>query len=206
MAVAKSPFVVLRDFISPKQCEQFCDLVNFFEPDYDAKGKPLKMFKHEEKVEQVIFDKLQDIIPVLEDYYDIKYKGTEHIMVEWFAEGASGNPTCENSYYLRKKWVRSLPRDLTGILFFSDYQDSPAFDSEYEVYGGKLEFPQHNFGFNPERGTLVIYPSVPHFINATAEVKAGELYQARIHICAQQPFLYDPSKFPGDYRTWFANL
>lgn len=205
MAVAKSPFRIFEHFISPKVCEQISDAIGFTDPDTDVTGKPIKMIKHNALLEEVVYTRLLSIIPDLEQYYGIEYKGTEQIMVEWFCEGVTGNPTCDNSQYLRKKWVRTLPRDLTGILFMSDYQDSSDFDSQYEVYGGKLEFPQHGFGFNPTRGTLVVYPSVPHFINATSEIKAGELYQARIHIAATAPFLYDPNKFPGTYKDWFAD-
>ena len=206
MAIAKSPFKIYRDFLSPKFCEQFCDTLGFTDPDCDAENNPIKMIKHNAMIEEIIYARLQPLIPDLEKYYGIQYKGTEHIMVEWFAEGVIGKPQCENSQYLNKKWVRTLPRDLTAILFFSDYQNTPNFDSDYEVYGGKLEFPQHGFGFNPERGTLIVYPSVPHFINATAEIMAGELYQARIHIAATVPFLYDPNHFSGNYTNWFQDL
>lgn len=206
MAVPKSPFKIYRNFLSPKICEFITDSIAFTDADTDKEGKPLKMFKHNEDAEDFIYDRILAIVPELEQYYGIQYKGTEEVMVEWFSEGVTGKPQCENSMYLRKKWVRSLSRDLSAILFLSDYQDTPNFDSDYEVYGGKLEFPQHGFGFNPERGTLIVYPSVPHFINATAQIKAGELYQARVHIAAKAPFLYDPNQFPGDYKTWFAGL
>lgn len=206
MAVAKSPFKVYQKFLSPKTCEQFCDAINFTDADTDVEGKPIKMVKHNAMIEELIYARIQTIVPELEKYYNIQYKGTEQIMVEWYSEGVTGKPQCENSHYLRKKWVRTIPRDLTAVLFFSDFQDQPPLDSDYEVYGGKLEFPQHNFGFNPQRGTLVVYPSVPHFINATAEIKAGELYQARIHLSATTPFLYNPEQFPGDYTNWFNDL
>lgn len=206
MAVAKSPFKIYRQFLSPKICEHICDNLAFSYPDVDTENKPTKMVKHSEYAEKAIFQRLQPLVSDLEQYYNIEYKGTEQIMVEWFSEGVTGKPQCENSHYLKQKWVRTLPRDLTAIVFLSDYQNDANFDSDYEVYGGKLEFPQHGFGFNPERGTMIIYPSVPHFINATAEIKAGELYQARVHIAAKTPFLYDPNKFPGDYRTWFKGL
>lgn len=206
MAVPRSPFKIYRQFLSPKYCEFITDTIAFTDPDVDKDGKPLRMFKHNEDAEDLIHDRLLLLVPELEKYYGIEYKGTEEIMIEWFSDGVTGKPQCENSQYLRKKWVRTLSRDLSAVLFLSDHQDTPNFDSDYEVYGGKLEFPQHGFGFNPERGTLIVYPSVPHFINATAEVKAGELYQARIHIAAKAPFLYDPSQFPGDYKTWFKGL
>lgn len=206
MATAKSPFKIYRNFLSPKLCERYCDKIAFTEPDVDEDDYPVRMFKHDAEVEENIFDRLQLIIPELEAHYTLQYKGTEEIMVEWYSHGVRGKTQCENSHYLKKKWVRTASRDLTGVLFMSDFNDSDSFDSDYEVYGGKLEFPQHNFGFNPERGTLVVYPSCPHFINATADIKAGELYQARIHIAATTPFLYDPKQFPGDYTSWFQGV
>jgi hypothetical protein len=207
MASPKSPFKIYRNFLSPKLCEQFCDKIGFTDPDFDTATKqPLKMVKFDDDIQLAIYSRLQMLVPELEKYYDFEYAGTEQIMVEWYAEGVTGKPTCDNSNYVGKKWLRTKERDFTGIVFFSDYQDQPAFDSDYEVYGGKLEFPQHGFGFNPERGTLIVYPSVPHFINATAKINAGELYQARVHIAGKTPYLYDPTKFPGDYRSWFAGL
>ena len=155
----------------------------------------------------MIFERLQPFVPNIEQYYNIKYKGTEVIDFEWFPEGSVGEAQCENSQFTpAKKWLRNRDRDLSAILFLVDYQDQAPFDSEFEVSGGKLEFAQHDFGFVPERGTLIMFPSVPHFINATAEVLAGDLYQARFHIGAMAPFLYDPQDFPGNYTNWFSHL
>lgn len=206
MAVAKSPFKIYRQFISPKLCDTFIDRINFFHPDVDSTGNPVKMFKFDEEIQETIYTRLMFIVPELEQYYDCKYQGTEEILTEWFDVGTIGKPQCENSHFLKNKWIRSRTRDLSAILFMCDYQNAPNFDSDYEVYGGKLEFPQHKFSFNPERGTLIVYPSDPHFINATSLVQAGELYQARIHIATKTPYLYDPSKFPGDFQTWFSGL
>ncbi len=206
MAIAKSPFKVYRNFLSPKICEQFCDTVGFTDADIDKDEKPIMMFKHNPMIEEIIFAKIQNIVPDLEKWYGVTYKGTERIHVEWYDEGVTGKPRCENSMYLKKAWVRTFSRDLSAILFFNDYQDVSPFDNDYEVYGGKLEFPQHAFSFNPTRGCLIVYPSVPHFINLTGEIKAGELYQARIHMSATLPFLYNPDKFPGNYLSWFNDL
>lgn len=137
------------------------------------------------------------------EHYGIEYKGTEPIKFEWYPPGASKPLHAENSEFIKEKWLRVRACDLTAVLFLSDYQNSPAFDQEYEVYGGKLEFPQHQFGFNPNRGTLVVFPSAPHFINQSTTVLAGDLYQARINIVAKAPYLYDPTKFPGNYTVWF---
>jgi len=207
MAVPKSPFTIVRDFLSPLLCEQFCDKIGFTEPDVDAKtNKPLRMLKFDDDIQTIIYSKLINLMPAIEKYYDFEYRGTERMMVKWYTEGVIPITSCENSTYLKKKWIRSRDRDFTGIVFLSDYQENENFDSDYEVYGGKLEFPQHKFGVNPERGTLILFPSVPHFINATANIHAGELYQVRFHIAAKEPYLYNPENFPGDYRSWFAGL
>jgi len=202
---AKSPFYVLTNFLSAKQCEYFSDEVALEFPDTDVDGKPIRMFRFNEELQETVFNKLQTIVPVLEKYYEFDYMGTEQIMAEWYPDQSTSEPQCENSMYLRKKWVRTKTRDITGVLFLSDYQDVVPFDSDYEVYGGKLEFPQHGFGFNPNRGTIVFFPSGPHFINLISPVLAGELYLARVQIAAKKPYLYDPTKFPGNFKNWFQD-
>lgn len=207
MPASKSPFVVIEEFMSPKVCEQVVDMLGFYTPDTNTSGEPIKMFRYKEDAEMIVFEHLQPIIPKLMEYYGTAgYQGTETIQFECFSEGITPEPVCENSDFLKtkKKWMRTKNRDLSAILFLCDYNDDPPFDSDYECYGGKLEFPQHGFSFNPQRGTLVVYPSVPHFINATSMVLLGEMIQARIHMATQMPFLYDPLQFPGDFRTWFA--
>ena len=74
------------------------------------------------------------------------------------------------------------------------------------MYGGKLEFPQWGFGFNPQRGTMIVFPSGPHFINATTKVLVGELYQVKIQMTAQVPLLFNPAEYPGDYKQWFREF
>ena len=206
MAIAKSPFLVLREFMSPKICEQLVDSLGFYTPDFDREGNPIKMYRYKESAEEIVYNHLQPVVPQIMDYYVTDYKGTETIQFEYFNVGITPEPICENSDYLRRKWVRTKDRDLTGILFQSDYNDQPPFDTDYECFGGKLEFPQHSFSFHPERGTMIVYPSDPHFINATSMVLEGELVQARIHMAAKLPYLYDPTEFPGDYTVWFKDL
>jgi len=126
--------------------------------------------------------------------------------IEWFPTSSTGSAVCENSHFLRGKWLRTKQRDLTGVLFLVDYQDEPPLAAEFEVYGGRLEFPQHGFGFNPKRGTLIVFPSDPHFINITTKVLIGDLFQARIQIAAKAPYIYNPQEFPGNYTRWFASL
>ena len=206
MAVARSPFVVIQNFLSPKLCETIIDNLGFYTPDKDETGAPMKMYRHHEGSQEVIFQRWISIVPNISTYYDVEYRGTESMVFEFFAPGTMSEPLCENSNYIHKKWTRMKDRDFTALVFLSDYNESEYFDSDFEVYGGKLEFPQHDFGFNPERGTLIVYPSCPHFINATAPVLAGELFQVRFHMATKLPYLYDPRLFPGDYRSWFTAL
>lgn len=201
--IAKSPFLVYLEFISPLLSEKVIDSLGVTTPDLDPKGTPIQMTRHHKPSEALIFERLSIIIPEVEKYYGIEYRGTEEMLFEWFPQGSHGDLRSENSNYLRKKWVRTKDRDISAILFLSDYNDNIPFESDYEVYGGKLEFSQHRFSFNPSRGTLVFFPSGPHFINATSLVQAGDLYQVRIHMAANMPYLYDPKKFPGDYKVWF---
>jgi hypothetical protein len=201
----KSPFYVIQEFISPLVCEDLVDDADFNHPDVDKDQKPVLTKKRSDIAEQVVFDRVRQVTPaILAHYGNLQYRGTERVSFEWIAAGCAGIAAhCENSERIERKWVRMHARDLTCVLFLSDLQDQPGFDDTYECYGGKLEFPQHYFGFNPQRGTLVVFPSEPHFINQTTPVVLGNLYQARFHIACQSPFLYNPKDFPGNYITWF---
>jgi hypothetical protein len=48
MATAKSPFIVMRGFLSPFQCEQSMDKLGFFSPDVDQNENPIKMMRHQD--------------------------------------------------------------------------------------------------------------------------------------------------------------
>lgn len=199
----KSPFLVFEEFLSPMMCEDVVDLVGFSDPDKDKDDKPVATFRTNETAETFIFNRLLTLVPDLEQYYGLEYKGTERIQFEWFPTGSVSTPRAENADYIQGKWLRTRSRDLTAVLFMSDYQDKVPFSAEFEAYGGKLEFPQHRFGFNPQRGTLIVFPSDPHFINLTSFVLAGDAYQARINIAAKVPYIYQPQQFQGNFTTWF---
>jgi len=201
----KSPFVVVQDFISPLLCERIIDATACFSPDTDIKGKPIRTVKHNQQAEQLLMDRLSELVPSLESHYGFDYKGTEPMNVEWFPEGSEGPVTCESSSFIKKKWVKTKDREFSGVIFLNDYQDRVPFDDTFEVYGGKLEFPQWGFGFNPQRGTLIIYPSGPHFINKTSPILVGDLYQVKIHMASHEPFLFNLKNFPGDYTNWFKD-
>jgi len=206
MTKPKSPFMVYRHLLSPKICETIVNNLEFYYPDVDINDKPIKMYRSNEHAQSLVWDRYEPLIDEIAKYYDFSYRGTEQMMFEYLAQGTRPDPICENSNYLKKKWVRTKDRDITCLIFLCDYNNQPPFDTDFETYGGKLEFPQHQFGFNPERGTMIVYPSGPHFINANAAVHIGDLIQVRFHIAAKLPYLYDPRQFPGNYQTWFKDL
>ncbi len=202
--MTKSPFLVFPEFISPLMCEELVDDMGFSVPDVDADMNPVLTKKTADHLDKLLYPRINSLIPTLEQHYTgFVYKGMERVTMEWIPESAQIDPACEAYEFLRKQWVQVRPRDLTAILFCTDYQDQPHFDREFEVYGGKVEFPQHAFGFNPQRGTLVVFPSGPHFINNTTNVMVGNAFQARIQLASQMPLIYDPRQYPGNYTTWF---
>jgi hypothetical protein len=203
---AKSPFYVVPDFISPLMCEDIVDALELTVPNTDKDGKEVATIKTSEIAEQIIYERMLQLIPDLEKYYNVLYKGMERVQFEWLPPESVGEMHCENSNFLRGKWLRTKQRDLSAILFLCDYQDTSQFEQEFEVYGGKLEFPQHKFGFNPTKGTLIVFPSDPHFINISTAVIVGDLYQARIQLAAQSPYIYQPVNFRGNYLSWFSPL
>ncbi len=202
----KSPFIVYQEFLSPLLCEEIIDEMDVTVPDTDPYGDPIPSIRHNKKSEKFIFDRLQQILGTIQEYYRVEYRGTEKMLFEWYPQGSTGKLTCDSCDFVGKKWVRTRDRDITAILFLTNYNETPSFDDTYEVYGGKLEFPTHNFGFNPERGTLILFPGTPHFINAVSPVQVGDLFQIRIHIATKTPFLYQPADYPGNFFSWFPNL
>lgn len=199
----KSPFFVVEDFLSPLMCEEIIDYCNFNVPDVNKEGKETRTTKSCALSEEIIFNRFAEYKNDIENRYQIEYRAMESPKFNWLPPDNSIAPHCENSKHINNKWVRVNHYDLSAVVFLSDYQDTPPLDQQYEVYGGKLEFPQHQFGFNPQRGTLIVYPSAPHFINCTTSVIVGDYFDARFHISAKQPFFYNPVDFPGNYLTWF---
>lgn len=200
----KSPFFIVKEFISPLQCEDIVERLNNNYPNTDVDDVPVKNIKYNNLTELRILPALEDILPKLENYYSFKTKGILPFKFEWYVEDFKVEPPQTLSYVYRKhKWTRVSEISFTGIIFLTDYNDKPPFDNDFEVYGGKLEFMTHRFGFNPQRGTLVCFPEGPNFINTTAQINAGELNQIRFHIVAETPYNYDPNNFPGNYKVWF---
>jgi hypothetical protein len=208
MSNVKSPFLVFQHAVPEATCLKLAAEVRVA-PTVDLEGEPQPMFRNHQAAEEVLFSYLKPIIPQAEAHFGVKYRGTESFIFEQFpvTNGKMAEqPHCENAVYKRKKWIRINDRDLTGVIWLKDFQAEPPFDLKKHVYGGKLEFPVYNFGFQPQIGTIVIYPACERFISLTTSVLVGELQVARFHICGEGLWLYQPDNFPGDFRTWFNEV
>lgn len=212
MSKVKSPFLVYQEFLSPKACQEILDMVKVEKATKGVDGYTTKLERFHNEAEDKIFAKFKPLVPEIEKHYNLKYKGTEHLLFQHFPEGMKGMaeaPHCENSQYLRKKWVKVKERDLTAILWLKDYNANVPLDTRTEVYGGKLEFPAYGFSLQPQRGTLIVYPAGPHFITATSPVLVGDAYAVRFHIAADSKeglWLYQPDQFPGKWADWFQEF
>lgn len=205
-AHVRSPFFVIENFLSPKTSDQIVDALNIQEPDTDAQGNPIRSIRFSHHCESIVFNRLDDIREEVEQYFDFEWKGTQAMTFEFYPEDCRDGlqPMCSNSVYSNRKWIRNKNIDFTGVIFLSDYNaGTDAFDPNFEVFGGKLQFPQHKFSFNPTRGSLVIFPGGPHFIHSTSSIQAGDLFMVRFHITAKVPWNYDPKMFPGNFSSWF---
>lgn len=196
-----SPFLVIEEFISPLLCEEIVDNSNWIEPNYNINDKPIKTEKSDSINEQILYNRLLGIIPTIESHFNVKYKGTQSITFEWVPQGANSLARYENCSILNNKLVRTKNIDFTAVLFLCDYTTENI--SEFECYGGKLEFPQFKFGFNPQKGTLIIFPSDVNFLNSTSQVLYGDLFQSRIQLTMTETFYFSINQFPGNYTNWF---
>lgn len=207
--MSRSPFVVVKDFLSPLTCEKILKDINVPIPDIDINGDPKKSEHFNLFWEQEIVERFREVIPTIEEQMDVTYRGLEKPIFQFYPENAKAPaeaPGCENSKYLRKKWVMHKDVDLVGFIWLKDYNDRVPLDDKFEVYGGRLEFPVHNFSLLPQRGSLVIFPAGPHFISLISHILVGDLYQIKLNVGVTEKdggrWFYDPKKFPGTWETW----
>ena len=100
LAPSKSPFFIAQDFISPLMCEWIVDSLGCYICDTDPEGKPLITTRRNEECQTVIFDKFLELIPTIEDYYNVEYKATEQALFQWRPEECIGDGIiCENSKF-----------------------------------------------------------------------------------------------------------
>lgn len=209
----RSPFLIVQDFLSPLTCEKIIEDNLVSAPDVDLNGNPKKLEHHILKWEKHIADSFRDLVPDLEERYDCSYRGLEKPLLQYYPENAKAPaepPGCENSKYVRKKWVMWKDVDLVGFVWLKDYHESVPLDPRHEVFGGKLEFPAYNFSLVPQRGTLVLFPAGPHFITVISPILLGELYQVKLNVCLSGKegtrWFYQPANFPGKWNDWLSEF
>jgi hypothetical protein len=207
----KSPFLIVKDLLSPLQCEDIVGRLKHTIPNYDQTGNPTITYKGNALSELRISSIFDSITPNIEKYYSFNLKTLTPFVFEWYPPGYIGQKaTCEGSVLLSKRgestiWQKVKDYDFSVLIFLNDYNDESNFDDDFEVRGGKFEFPTHDFGFNPSRGTSVIYPCCPNFINAISPVELGNLNVVRFNIIATEEYQYNPDNFPGGYMEWFPD-
>lgn len=209
----KSPFLIQQDFLSPLTCESIVKDIEIQQPDEDNNGDPIKTERHCLPWEQEIIERFRDLIPSIENRYDATYRGLEKPLFQFYPENSktpAEQPGCENSKYIRKKWVKVKDVDLTAFVWLKDYNDKVPLDPRHEVFGGKLEFPAYNFSLVPQRGTLVMMPAGPHFINTISPILLGSLYQIKLNVSLRAKdgsmWFYQPSNFPGRWTDWLSEF
>jgi len=215
----KSPFYVVQDFLSPKQCEEILHQYEVKTPNTNLVGDPIKLEKTMEpaKGQTLIMQKLREHIPLLETHYNAAYRGTESLVISHYPEfhkAPAQQAGCENSHYIKKKWLKVKDVDLTGIIWLKEYNGEVPLDPRHEVYGGKIEFPTYDFSLVPQRGSLVIFPAYPHFIHCISPILVGDLYQIKVNIALSAKngsmWLYQPKEFQANgtdfIGSWFKDF
>ena len=207
-----SPFIIEPDFLSPLLCEQICADIGSV-PNYDSNDKPTKLEKHLLQHEHIIAEKFKDFHDRIEKTYSCIYEGLQKPVFQLYSENAAKpaeEPGCENSKFLRRKWVMNKDVDLVGFIWLKDFNSNVPLDSEYEVYGGKLEFPAFNFSLVPQRGTLVLFPAGPHFITAISPILLGNLHQIKLNVNIKSEnggkWFYQPANHPGSWQQWLEEF
>lgn len=208
----KSPFLVVQDFLSPAVCEVIVKELHIDVADKE-KDKPLMMERQHPIIASEIAMTFQNHVSELENHYGVLYKGLEVPVFQFFPENPSAPAQaagCENSQFVKRKWVMTKDIDLVAYVWLKDYNETAPFDPDFEVYGGKMEFPVYDFSLVPQRGTMVIFPAGPHFIKLISPIMYGDLYQIKLNIKVSMPdgtrWLYQPNQFSGTYKDWFNDL
>lgn len=202
--IDKPPFLVLTDVISPMMAETITDCVHFNPPDELPDEKLSRVSVFDEDFDLKISTILESYLPKINNHFGVDIKTIEPISIEKIQTGAYIPIQNEGYELLENKWCKTKPWDFTAIIFLTSVTDDlSTFDDLSECYGGKLEFFNFRFGFNPMVGTMVVFPTDPRFCNATSLVSGGELFQIRCHLSCKQIYIHDPKNFPGTHLTWF---
>lgn len=214
MKQIRSPFLIHQDFLSPKMCDEIisANRIPSITPD-NASQDSGKTEKHLLTLKVPLWEMLTDdgVKTEVEERYSANVAKFEVPVLQHYPQNDAVQyaepPGCPAAKYVRRKWVKTKDADLVGYIWLKDFNDSMPLDREFEIYGGRLEFPQFDFSLVPQRGTLVIFPATPNFITLVSPIFVGDLYQIRFLMKLapkdESSWFYQPSDFPGTYQEWF---
>ena len=202
----KSPFLIIENFYSPLECENIVSLVDTSTPNMENRKKVKSVYTHGLTTSRV-WNRFSEYITDIEDYFNIEIDSASAVDVEIYpANSILEDFHCDNSIYKDGKWKLFNKKDFTCILFLKDHSTDEQFDPLFECYGGQLEIKNHQFSFNPQRGSMVIFPSNQYFIYRTLAPKFGDFLQAKFFITCPERFVYDKNQYAGNYKVWFDSL
>jgi hypothetical protein len=203
----KSPFLILKDFISPLDCENILDTFGTHYPDTNENNVDIKTILAHPLYENRMWQVLSKYFDYIENYYSVEVDSVSKMDVEWYPARSVQEPShCDNSIYSNKKWKRVIDYDFTVIIFLKDFNNNRNFDDDFECYGGQLEFLNHQFSINPVRGTAIVFPSNQHFLHSTKSPDFGDMFQLKLHLICDPAFEYNQADYQGNYKLWFDSL
>ena len=186
------------------ECEIIIENANLRFPDVGPRGKPKRTSIGKKGIADKVIAIFSEYEEDIEEYFGTEFLQFSPPSIEWQPQGCIQEAVrCDNSVLKNGRWSRVNSSDFTCILFLKDYNDKPDFDPLFECYGGQLTFPTHDVTLKPMRGTLVVYPSGPNFINQIAAPVAGDNVYIKFSIICEKPYVYDPKKFPRPGVGWF---
>lgn len=202
----KSPFLIIENFLSPLECDNILTYCSNIFPDEDNTGKEIKTVVKNALMQSRVWKRTEEYYNFIEKYYNVSISEQTSVDIEIYPEGCSQEKVrCENSAFINNSWKIINDYDFTVIVFLKSYNDTKEFDRDFECYGGKLEFLNHKFGFNPIQGNAIIFPSNQYFLNCTTSPKAADMLQLRYNLICDNKFKYDPTKYAGTYSDWFPD-
>lgn len=177
---------------------------NLVFPDTGERGHPKRTVIGKKGIADKVIALFSEYEEDIEQYFDCEFMQFTAPAIHWQPQGCIEEAVkCDNSLLKGGRWSRSNAYDFTCIIFLKDYNDKPDFDPLFECYGGQISFPTHDVILKPQRGTLLVYPSGPNFINSIKPPVAGDNVFLRFNAICEKPYVYDIKKFPRPGNGWF---
>lgn len=182
----KSPFFVVKSFVSPMVCETIVDRLFDKQVRYAKNGR---VVIDDDNTTNEIYKRFIPVIKSIEEYFDYQNMGVD-IDIERYFTGSD-----EFSFLTHKDFKTKQTHAFEGLLFLSDYQETPPLELEYEVYGGKVKFTSWNFRVLPNRGNMIIFPKNIRFKHIITPVEVGNLFLIRLKLKSTKRWIYEKSKY-----------